>query len=153
MKINRILTICSIISIVLTGLNHYKINNSDIMLINNIEALSSNDQDWVWLKTEKKDELVGQSVSSVANAAGLTVELDSTNTYRFSVGNNNTQTYTNDSDIVCYRFYCGGIGLRCDDTNSGILTVNIHTANQIFIPKSKFGEGFSKLFIYHIYLI
>ena len=67
--------------------------------------------------------------------------------------NNNTKTYTNDSDIVCYRFYCGGIGLRCDDTNSGILTVNIHTANQIFIPKSKFGEGFSKLFIYHIYLI
>ena len=114
--------------------------------MNNVEALTAGDHDYQWLKIEKHHDIVSQSISSVTKAGGITVTHDSiSNDYSFSLGAGMTQNYTDDADIRCTKYYCGGIGLYCDDANSGILTVNIHTGKTLFIPKSKFGEGFNNM--------
>lgn len=146
MKKLKIAITCIAMSSIILGTNNHINKKNNKILFNNYEALTSgDDQDWVWFKTETKDDIVEQSISSITKAGGITVNVDSANTYSFTVGSNNTQTYNDDADIRCVKYYCGGVGLRCDDTNSGILTINIHTGRQIFIPKSKFKEGFNNM--------
>lgn len=113
------------------------------LLLSNVEALSEEtEHQWIWLKTEKKDELTRTSAQDIDAKSGLDINFDSkTKIFTISLGTSVKMETKKLDDMTITKFYCGGFGIRCLSSYQEVVMADPKSGKVVRIPEKSFNNN------------